>query len=128
MKLALEPTRLLGACQQCNRTTMDYATRGSQVSNICSDKKNKQFFGGKGTKFLVFFQELLQEEMAFPKCVKWGLADKPKIIDPIPTYKLKHIKIVFEKDFNELQRNLRGNLLSPSLTIGKVFFFQLANF
>ena len=48
--------------------------------------------------------------MAFPKCVKWGLADKTKISDPIPTYKLKHIKIVFEKDFNELQRNLRGNL------------------
>ena len=70
----------------------------------------------------------MQEEMAFPKCVKWGLAEKPKISDPIPTYKLKHIKIVFEKDFNELQRNLRGNLLSPSLTIGKVFFFQLANF
>ena len=39
MKLALEPARLLGACQQCNRTTKDYATRGSQVSNICSDKK-----------------------------------------------------------------------------------------
>ena len=55
MKLALEPTRLLGACQQCNRTTMDYATRGSQVSNMCSDKKNKQFFGAKGAKFLVFF-------------------------------------------------------------------------
>ena len=52
----------------------------------------------------------MQEEMAFPKCVKWGLADKPKISDPIPTYKLKHIKIVFKKDFIELQRNLRGNL------------------
>ena len=70
------------------------------------DGANKQFFGGKGTKFLGFFQELLQEEIAFPKCVKWGLADKTKISDPIPTYKLKHIKIVFEK----LQRNLRGNL------------------
>ena len=82
MKLALEPARLLGACQQCNRTTMDYATRGPQVSDIGCDKKKTLV--QKNAIFLVFFRELLQEEMVFPKYVKWGLANKPKISDPFP--------------------------------------------
>ena len=50
--MALEPARLLGACQQCNPTTMDYATRGPQVSKIGSNKKK---IGAKTANFLGFF-------------------------------------------------------------------------